>query len=449
MAAKNINSLQSIPTFRYLFIPILIEQLFILLLQNMDIVMLSQYSDGSVAAVGLANQIIIVTTMIYGIINVGTTIQLTQLSSTSNYKSSSKVVSHSIYLNLFFTLTLTLSIVIFGDNLLELIQTPEHLVQEAQTYLIIIALGFVCHSIIGLFSSIFKSYAMVRLIMTVNVIINIMNIILNYLVLFTGFDLLGSGVFGVAVATNVSRAIGAVILISYFIKHKNQLVKQLYFNEIDWPVFRNTLYLGIPSAGETISYNLSQLVITGFIASLGAVMVNAKIYSQLITSVVFQISMAISQSAQIIIGKMIGRDLKVDAYNFSLKILIRSTIFNFLVTLLIALLSFYIVPFLTDNPEIIKYTITLVFLSVLWEPARNINILLISSLNVSGDVKFPVTVSILVMWIFVVPMSYIVGIWFGYGLIGIWIVNIVEEWLRALILFIRWKNGRWRNIHII
>ena len=411
--------------------------------------MLSQYSDNSVAAVGLANQIIIVTTMIYAIINVGTTIQLTQLSSTTNYKSSSRVVSHSIYLNLFFTLILTLSVVIFGEYLLALIQTPEHLMREAKTYLIIIALGFVFHSIIGLFSSIFKSYAMVRLIMTVNVIINIMNIILNYLVLFTSFDLLGSGVFGVAIATNVSRAAGSAILILYFMKHKEALVKKLYLNEVDWSVFRNTLYLGVPSAGETISYNLSQLVITGFIASLGAVMVNAKIYSQLITSVVFQISMAISQSAQIIIGKMIGRDLKVDAYKFSIKVLIRSTIFNFFVTLGIALVSFYIIPFLTDNPEIIDYTLTLVFLSVLWEPARNMNILLISSLNVSGDVKFPVTVSILVMWAFVVPMSYIVGIWLGYGLVGIWIINIIEEWLRAALLFIRWKNGRWRTINII
>ena len=46
--------------------------------------MLSQYSDNSVAAVGLANQIIVVTTMIYGFINIGTTIQLTQLSSTES-----------------------------------------------------------------------------------------------------------------------------------------------------------------------------------------------------------------------------------------------------------------------------------------------------------------------------------------------------------------------------
>ena len=219
---------QSIPTFRYLFIPILIEQLFILLLQNMDIVMLSQYSDGR-SHVGLANQIIIVTTMIYGIIKCKTQFNWLNFLQHPTIRAVQKW-SHTPYIwTYFFTLTLTLSIVIFGDNLLELIQTPEHLMQEAQTYLIIIALGFVFHSIIGLFSSIFKSYAMVRLIMTVNVIINIMNIILNYLVLFTGFDLL---LRRVCCCHNVSRAIGAVILISYFIKHKNQLVKQLYLMKL-------------------------------------------------------------------------------------------------------------------------------------------------------------------------------------------------------------------------
>ena len=85
------KSHQEIPQFKYLFIPILIEQLFQLLLGNMDVLMLSQYSDNSVAAVGLANQIIIVTTMIYGFVNIGTTIQLTQLSSSGKKKEVQKL----------------------------------------------------------------------------------------------------------------------------------------------------------------------------------------------------------------------------------------------------------------------------------------------------------------------------------------------------------------------
>lgn len=427
----------------------MVEQLFILLLQNMDIIMLSQYSDSSVAAVGLANQIIIVTTMVYGIINIGITIQLTQLSTTTNFAESSRVVTHAIYLNVMFTVTLTVSIVLFGENLLRLIQTPSHLMDDALTYLTVIALGFVFHSAIGLFSSIFKSYSIVRLVMMVNIVINLLNVILNYLVLFTPVSVFGEGVLGVAVATNISRFIGAAIVFFYFLKLKDQLIGRLYFNAINYPVFKKTLFLGIPSAGETISYNFSQLIITGFIASMGAAVVTSKIYAQLIPSVVFQISMAIAQSAQLIIGKMIGKQLKEEAYQFSIKALVRSTIFNFAVTALIALLSAYIIPFLTSNEDIIQLTTTLVFLSVLWEPARNANILLISALNVSGDVRFPVMVSIGIMWGFVIPMSYVVGVWLGYGLIGIWIVNIIDEWARALLLFTRWRNGGWRSISVI
>ncbi|WP_156289835.1 MATE family efflux transporter [Oceanobacillus salinisoli] len=436
-------------TFKALFIPILVEQLFILLLQNMDILMLSQYSDESVAAVGLANQLIIVATMVYGFINIGTTIQLTQLSGANNKEQSGKIICQSIYLNLLFTMILTIGMSFFSGNLLTLIQTPSGLMIESTTYLTIIAIGFFFQSIMGVFSSIFKSFSMVKIVMNVTVLTNIINIILNYLVLFTPFSLIGEGVFGVAIATNISRLIGAILMVAYFIFHKKGLVGVLNWKKIELGVMKKILVLGIPSAGEHVSYNLSQLVITGFIASLGAAAVTSKIYAQTTTSIVFTCSMAISQASQILIGKLIGGEEKDKAYYFSLLTLKNGIFLSTAFTVLIALLSFGIVPFFTSNEDIIKLTIQLVFLSVFWESARTANVILVSALNVAGDVKYPVLISVLVMWVFVIPLSFVIGVWLGYGLVGIWIVFILDEWLRAFLLYIRWKKGNWRKISVI
>ena len=118
-------------------------------------------------------------------------------------------------------------------------------------------------------------------------------------------------------------------------------------------------------------------------------------------------------------------------------------------TAVIALASSTVISFFTTNEEIIHLTILLVFFSILLEPARTANVILVSTLNVAGDVKYPVFISMIVVWGFVIPMSFIIGVWLGYGLVGIWIVFILDEWIRALLLFLRWKKGHWKSLDIL
>ncbi|WP_052737955.1 hypothetical protein [Bacillus sp. SA1-12] len=59
------------------------------------------------------------------------------------------------------------------------------------------------------------------------------------------------------------------------------------------------------------------------------------------------------------------------------------------------------------------------------------------------------SVSILVIWCFSVPLTYFLGIYLGYGLIGIWIAFISDEWVRGLILFLRWKSRTWENKSLV
>ena len=87
------------PRFSVLFLPILIEQLFSMLLGNVDVLMLSQYSDDAVAAVGLSNQIIAVGIMILGIVSLGSSIQLMQLIGSSKENYIKSIIRNSVYLN--------------------------------------------------------------------------------------------------------------------------------------------------------------------------------------------------------------------------------------------------------------------------------------------------------------------------------------------------------------
>ena len=102
------------PRFSVLFLPILIEQLFGMLLGNVDVLMLSQYSDDAVAAVGLSNQIIAVGIMILGIVSLGSSIQLMQLMGSSKKNYLTSIIRNSVYLNVLISIGLAILFLVFG-----------------------------------------------------------------------------------------------------------------------------------------------------------------------------------------------------------------------------------------------------------------------------------------------------------------------------------------------
>jgi Na+-driven multidrug efflux pump len=78
-----------------------------------------------------------------------------------------------------------------------------------------------------------------------------------------------------------------------------------------------------------------------------------------------------------------------------------------------------------------------------------VNEILIGALNTAGDVKYPTFISILFTFLFTIPMSYLIGVHFSYGLVGVWIVFILDEWARAMIMYRRWSNESWQQIQIL
>ena len=149
--------------------------------------------------------------------------------------------------------------------------------------------------------------------MVISIITNIINIIGNYIVILSPWDFLGIGIEGVARSTIIARGIGALLMIIAFMKLLPKYKQAFHTLKLEMATVKSIFSLGFPSAMENISYTVSQMIITGIIASFGAAMVASKIYTQNITVAIFTLAAAIAQANQIIIGRYIGLDLKNDA----------------------------------------------------------------------------------------------------------------------------------------
>ncbi|WP_040681185.1 MATE family efflux transporter [Paenisporosarcina sp. TG20] len=423
--------------------PIFIEILLHMLMGNADTLMLSQYSDNSVAAVGISSQILSLIIVMFGFVAIGTSVLISQHLGANEEKSAREVAVISIVGNLLFGILLSLILYFFGTNFLTLMGVPLELMSEAKSYLIIVGGFSVIQAVIMTIGSIIRSYGFTRDSMYVTIGMNILNVVGNYLFIFGPFGIPVLGVEGVAISTVVSRCIGLIILILLLFR---RIKGALPFSTIfSLPIIhtKNLLKIGIPSAGEHLMYNATQIVITYYITMIGTEALTTKVYTQNIMMFIFLFSIAISQGTQIMIGHMIGAKKYEDAYNRCIKSLKLAILISMSSAIILSIFSKPFFGIFTDNQSIIELGSILIILTIILEPGRSFNLVVISSLRAAGDVRFPVYIGIISMWGVSVTISYILGIHYGFGLIGIWISFIADEWLRGIIMLRRWKSKKW------
>jgi putative MATE family efflux protein len=429
--------------------PIFIEVLLHMLMGNADTLMLSQYSDNAVAAVGVSNQILSVVIVMFGFVAQGAAVLIAQNIGAEKPKAAGQIALNALSMNLLFSLILSLVLFIWAKPILQLMDLPKELMGEGLAYMQIVGGLIFIQALIMTTGAILRSYGHTKDTMVVTIGMNILNVIGNYFAIFGPFGFPVLGVEGVAYSTAISRFIGFIALIILLIKRTEGEINFKYIFQYEKAHVKGLLKIGIPSAGEQLSYNASQMVITYFVAQLGTIAITTKVYTQNVMMFIFLFSIAIGQGTQILIGHMIGAGRIEDAYERAIKSLRISIFISLMMAGIVYLVAKPFLGIFTDNASIIESGTFLLLLTIILEPGRAFNLVMISSLRAAGDVKFPVYIGIIVMWGIGVTFGWFFGIYLGLGLIGIWIAFIADEWLRGVLMLRRWKQRHWVNMSFV
>ncbi|MFA9458741.1 MATE family efflux transporter [Halalkalibacter sp. AB-rgal2] len=430
--------------------PIFIEIMLHMIMGNADTLMLSQYSDDAVAAVGVANQIFMFVIVMFGFIATGTSVLVAQHLGAKQQKEAGQVAVVSICANLAIGLLLSIGLIFFGAPLLMMMGLPEELLQEATMYMVIVGGFSFVQALLMTVSAILRSYQFTKDVMYVTIGMNILNIIGNYLFIFGAFGMPVLGVTGVAISTAVSRCIGLAI-VAYLLYRRipNDLPFPYLLKGVPKVELRNLLKIGIPTAGEHMFYNGSQLVIMYFILMFGAEELTTRVYVQNVTMFALLFGLAVGQGTQIIVGYQVGAKQLDAAYKRCIRSLKLAILISLGMSAIFYILSNPILSIFTDNPDIIALGSILLLLHVIMEPGRSFNLVVINCLRAAGDVKFPVYLGVISMWGVSIPVAYFFGIYLDMGLVGIWLGMVADEWLRGFLMYLRWRSGKWREMAFV
>ncbi|OJT56672.1 MATE family efflux transporter [Bacillus altitudinis] len=437
------KSEKSHPSLFALTWPIFIEISLYMLMGSADTLMLSQYSDNSVAAVGVSNQLLNLLIVMFSFITTGTTIVIAQLLGARRKQEATQVAYVSLGTNFLISFVISLLMFVLAVPILHMMGLSSELMPDATVFLQIVGLLSFIQALIMTYSAILKSYGFTRDTMYVTIGMNLLNVAGNYLVIFGPFGLPVLGVMGVALSTSFARLIGLTAMI-LIVRHRIGLrfsFKRMFY--IQRTHLKKLLKIGIPSAGEQLSYNGSQMIITLFITFMGTQALAAKVYTQNLMMFIMLFGAAISQGTQILIGRLIGAKEFDAAYRRCMKSLYWAIAISLLSSTALSLSSTHLLTFFTSNNEIIQIASLLLILTIILEPGRSFNMVIINSLRAAGDAKFPVYMAMISMWGIGLPIAYLLGIQLEMGLIGVWISFIVDEWVRGIFMYRRWRSRVW------
>ena len=414
-----------------------------MMLGAVDTIMLSQYSDESVAAVGVVNQIVMFAFLIFEVINIGTSVLCSQYLGAKMQKNMVQVVGVALLFNLVVGLLISAILHYGATTLLGWMGLRPELLKYGIGYMQIVGAFAFFQAISFTISASLRSANKAIYPMMVTVLVNIMNIIGNYSLIFGKWGMPALGAEGAAISTSVARGVSMVVLfVILFRKHIPRFPLN-YFRPFPWVELKNLLKVGLPSAGENMSYSFSQVVITYFINILGNNALATRTYTVNIVMFVYLFAIAMAQGGAISIGHLVGQKKIRAAYLLGKYVMRLSILVSLVLSCVWAASGHFIFSMLTDNQGIIKMGVTIMLVDIIVEIGRAVNIYATNALRSAGDVNFPFYVGVAVQWTVSVGFSYLFGIHWGWGLVGMWCAFLLDENIRALLFVKRWNSMRW------
>lgn len=425
--------------------PIFVDSVLRMMLGTADVFMLSLISDQVTGAVGLANEIIVFCILMFGFVGLGTSVAVAQNLGAGRAKEASRISALAITLNLIFGILISILLVTFGESLMRLMNLAPEQVEIAKKYLNIIGAFIWIEALSYAISSVLRSNGQTRDVMFVTLGVNLIHVAGNSLLIFGNLGFPEWGVTGAAVSTVVSRLIGLIVLIVILYRRIPVPIRLKHYVTFDSRIVKQIMSIGIPSAGEHLSWQSQHMMIVSFINIIGQAALSTHIYMMNITNYFMALAMAIGMGTEIIVGHMVGAGAFKAAYHKLIRSLRISILVTFVVVGIASIFRKDLMGLFTDNPEIIAMGSSILILSVILEPGRTFNLVVINSLRAAGDARFPVLMGILSMWGIAVPLAYWLGIVMKMGLLGVWVAFAVDEWVRGLLMYLRWKSRVWQS----
>ena len=429
---------------RALILPLIVEPFLGSFVGMADTMMVASAGEAAVSGVSLVDSLNVLLIVLLVALTTGGSVIISQHLGAKSYSDALKSAQQLLLSTTSLSLLMT-AIALLGNYwLLHFIfgNIAPDVMGHARIYFFILAFSYPFLAIYNSCAAIFRAMGNSKISMTASLVMNLLNVCGNALLVFC-FHM---GASGVAISSLISRMFAAAFLLLMLRRPDQLITLKTYSLQFDTGIIRKLLYIGVPSSIETSIFQIGKLLVLSVVAGFGTSATTANAVSNSLSQFALIPAAAIGTAMITISGQCIGAGAYDLAVSYTKKLLLLSHGILAATNLIMFFACPYLLPLYSLTPETLQTATLLIRVhsigAIFLYPE---SFMLTNTLRAAADVKYPMVVSILSMWIWRVGFSYILGIYFHMGVLGVW-VAMLSDWLcRSICFGLRFRSGVWKT----
>ena len=432
-------------------LPVSLQMLLKMIVNFIDTVMIGKLGESAIAGVGLANKYFFVFILLVFGVESGSGVLASQYMGNNDIKNIRKVLGLGLLLSLTGGIIFATTAFIMPDRLMKIFTNSQDAITIGAAYLGVVCISYPFTAATDIYVAIMRAVGEVKVPVISSIFAIVVNIILNYILIFGKFTFPALGVVGAAIATVVARIFEFLLTIVLIklkssplicsLKNLNPFSKDLInqFFVTAFPVIINESLWGLGTTLYSVVYGRMGD------AAIAAITISTALQDLLVVS--FQ---GIALAAVVILGNEMGADNLKKAKVYGSYTWILTIIVSISVSILIVLLR---VPFVRlynvsdDLMSDIKLCLLVFAIFLPFKAVATVN--LVGILRSGGDTLFCLFMDLSGVWLIGVPMAFIGGLYFKLPIYIVYGMVLSAEIYKTVLGYIRYKQGKWlKNLAI-
>ena len=431
---------------RKLILPLVMEQFLTLLVGMADTIMISGVGEAAVSGVSLVDTINVLVINVFVAFGTGGAVVAGHFLGQKDSEKACKAAWQTTLFSVLSALVVTTFFIAFHNGLLHLIfgNVEAAVMENAKEYLVITAVSIAPLALYNACAAMMRAMNDSKTTMWISILMNIINICGNAIFIYGA----NMGAFGAGLATTISRIVAAVIIFCLMFR-KNRDIH--FVGHVTWcfdgEYIKKILYIGVPNSLENSMFQLGKILTVSMVSAYGTYSIAANAVCNTLAGFNVLPGLAINNALLAVAAVCIGAGEYEQARYYTKKLMKIATVFLACMTLLIVLGGEWIVGFYNLSPQASELAVKVftyhgIMAVFFWLPSFSLP----NTLRAAQDVVWSMAIGIFSMWVFRLLFSWLLGTYFGMGLMGVWIAMTVDWIFRSICYSIRFKGHKWEHM---
>lgn len=425
-------------------LPAMMEMILYMLIGIVDVAIVGRLGAAPLAAVGLGAEIFFGAVLILEALGIGSAVLVAQAKGAGRFEAADRIAGQTVMLGLIIGIIAGALGLIFTEAIVGLFDVEPAVFSQAAAYMRItfwvapLALTFY------MICTVYRGWGRTEIPMYIALVVNIINCVGDYILVYGKLGFPQLGVAGAAWATAAAHVVGFIIAVTFLLRGKGQLrIPRNLLSGFDLKVIRKIFSLGVPSLAEHFFNNFSTIISVYLLVSAGTLAFASHQVGVTVESLSFMPGIGVAIAATALVGKSIGARDYGEAQRMA-----RGTMeFALLVMgcfgLVFALFPYNVASLFTTDREIIAIAGLLLRIAALEQLTIAIAMVLGGILRGAGNTRTPMIITVLATWVYRLPMLYLVIRVLQLPIQFAWMVFVSDWLLRAIVFTVIYRRRKW------